>query len=263
MDLSPTEKKEIAEVLTSFGFNAKDQEVYLGLLTLGQTTLTPLSKALHTPISTVQSSIVRLIHHGVVEESKQKSRSVYQASDPDVFRIILKEQAKGVASIIPLLEKLKSAPFITPRFKLYQRERVTEIFNASLECKNKLINEIISAEEFQKVIGEKYHYSRRRIKAGVHLKSLRVRTREIKKYSATIHRRELREAKFLPAEFTFETSIIFWDNTVAFFTTSQEGVQWTIESKGLGEMFQQLFEVLWSISGKMETLVEEKSSGVK
>ncbi len=258
MNLSTAEKKEITEVLLSFGLNAKDQEVYVTLLTHGQTTLTPLAKVLGIPVSTVQSSINRLIDRGVVEVSKQKSRSVYEASDLDVFRVILKEQAQGVAGIIPLLEKLKTAPLTIPRLKVYQRERVSEIFNASLECKQKLVYEIVSARDFQDVIGEKYHYSRRRIKAGVQLRSLRVREHEIKKYNAATHRRELREAKFLPPEFTFRTNISFWDDTVAFFTTKSEGIHWTIQSKTLREMMQQIFDLLWSVSGHMETLVPEK-----
>lgn len=258
MNLSPLEQKEITEVLTSFGFNPKDQEVYLALLSQDQTTLTPLAKVLGIPVSTVQSSINRLIDRGVVEVSKQKSRSLYEASDPDVFRVILKEQASGVAGILPLLDKLKTETHTTPKLRVYQRERVAEIFNASLECKSDVVYEIVSADDFQRIIGEKYHYSRRRMKAGVQLKSLRVREHEIKKYSTAIHRRELREAKFLPPEMTFRTNILFWDDTVAFFTTKSEGIHWTIQSKTLRQMMQQIFELLWSVSGRMETLVPEK-----
>ncbi len=263
MNLSPLEQKEITEVLTSFGFNPKDQDVYMALLAQGQTTLTPLAKVLGIPVSTVQSSINRLVDRGVVEVSKQKSRSLYEASDPDVFRVILKEQASGVAGILPLLEKLKTETHTTPKLRVYQRDRVAEIFNASLECRSGVVYEIVSADDFQHIIGEKYHYSRRRVKAGVQLKSLRVRSHEIKKYSLATHKRELREARFLPSELTFRTSISFWDNTVAFFTTKGEGIHWTIESKTLREMVEQIFELLWSVSGRMETLVEPSTNKVQ
>ncbi|NQV90791.1 TrmB family transcriptional regulator [Candidatus Uhrbacteria bacterium] len=256
MNVTLLEQKEITEVLTSFGFNPKDQEVYLALLTHGQTTLTPLSKVLGIPVSTVQSSINRLIDRGVVEVSKQKSRSLYEASDPDVFRMILKEQANGIAGILPLLDKLKTESHTTPKLRVYHRERVSEIFSASLACKSGVVYEIVSANDFQQVIGEKYHYSRRRIKAGVQLKSLRVRSHEIKQYNRSIHKRELREARFLPPNMTFHTSISFWDDTVAFFSTKSEGIHWTIQSKTFREMFQQLFDLLWTVSGTMETLVE-------
>ena len=163
----------------------------------------------------------------------------------------------------PLLEKLKTETHTTPKLRVYQRDRVAEIFNASLECRSGVVYEIVSADDFQHIIGEKYHYSRRRVKAGVQLKSLRVRSHEIKKYSLATHKRELREARFLPSELTFRTSISFWDNTVAFFTTKGEGIHWTIESKTLREMVEQIFELLWSVSGRMETLVEPSTNKVQ
>jgi hypothetical protein len=72
MTVTLLEQKEITEVLTSFGFNGKDQEVYLALLGQGQTTLTPLAKVLGLPVSTVQSSVQRLIDH--TKERKEFSR---------------------------------------------------------------------------------------------------------------------------------------------------------------------------------------------
>ncbi|NQV89116.1 MAG: hypothetical protein HQ488_02235 [Parcubacteria group bacterium] len=258
MSLSAANKKEITEVLSGFGFNPKDQQVYLGLLALGQTTLTPLAKSLGLPVSTVQSTVSRLVKRGVVNLSKQKSRSVLTPSDPNVFKQILTEQARGIAGILPLLEKVKQDPLTTPRLTVFTRERVTEIFNASLASKSGLVYEIVSAKDFQDVIGEKYHYTRRRIKEDVKLKSLRVREHEIKKYSVKSHARELREARFLPRELTFRTNISFWDDTVAFFTTAPEGVHWMVESRPLREMMEQIFNLLWTVSGKMETLVEDE-----
>ncbi len=255
--LSQNEKKEIKEVLTAFGFNPKDQDVYLGLLSFGQSTLTPLSRKLELPVSTVQSTMQRLVKKGVVDVSKRKSRQVFEAAGPGVFKDILKEHAKGIGAIIPLLAKLRTDPLTAPKLKVFRNERVSEIFNESLECESKLVYEIVSAKAFQAVIGEKYHYTRRRIKSGVHLKSLRVREHEIKKYNAKTHERELREAKFLPAEFTFESNISFWDDTVAFFSTKPEGLHWMVTSRSIREMFEQIFNLLWSVSGKMETLAEE------
>ena len=76
--------------------------------------------------------------------------------------------------------------------------------------------------------------------------------------------RELREARFLPPELTFRTSISFWDDTVAFFTTTGEGIHWAVESRTLRETYQQLFELLWSISATMDsTLVESKRNKVQ
>ena len=135
---------------------------------------------------------------------------------------------------------------------------MTDIFHEALACKSKHVFEIVSAKDFQEIIGERFHFSRQRIKAGVHLKSLRVQATEIKKYSKKTHERELREAKFLSPELTFRCSLMFWDETVAFFTTKDEGLAWTVQSKTLVETYKQIFDLLWSIGRKMETEIDKK-----
>lgn len=247
------QKQEITEVLSGFGFNPKDEQVYLVLLEMGQTTLTPLARRLSLPVTTIQSTMHRLVKKGVVDVTKNKSRSVFTAHHPDVFKTLLTEQAKSVAGILPLLASLKTETLEQARIKIFERERVTDILNESLNAKSKTVYEIVSAKEFQNVIGEKFHYSRRRIQKNIKLKSLRVRSEEIKTYNAATHAKELREAKFLPVDMTFQTSILFWDDTVAIFSTKAEGSHVMITSKSVREMIQQIFELLWSVSGKMET----------
>ena len=74
--LTKLEQKEISEVLTGFGLGEKDQNVYLGLLEMGQTSITPLSRMLNLPVTTVQSVMNRLVKVGIVEVSKKKSKNI-------------------------------------------------------------------------------------------------------------------------------------------------------------------------------------------
>lgn len=256
MKLTQQQRTEITEVLSGFGFNQKDEAVYLALLEMGSATLTPLSRKLSIPVTTIQSTLARLEKRGVVGTTKRKSRSVYEALDPNVFKDLLKEQAVAVAGIVPLLKELKISTSELSTIRVFERDRVAEILNESLKCTDKLVLEIISAKPFQEVIGEKYHYSRRRVKAGIRLNSLRVRSTEIKQYNAARHQHELREARFLPPEMTFEASVLIWDHTVALLSTKSEGAHVMITSPAIALMYRQLFGVLWSVSGKMETLHE-------
>jgi len=255
--LTKLQQKEITEVLGGFGLREKEQKVYLALLQSGQTTITPLARLLNFPVTTVQSILSRISEIGLCKVTTRKTRHVYEAYDPSVLRKILERQTQDMASIIPFLTKLKSEPSVSPKIRVYYRERVADIFHEALKCKSKLVYEIVSARDFQEIIGEKFHFTRRRVNDGIKLKSLRIEEQEIKKYSKQTHLRELREAKFLPRELTFRSSIMFWDNTVAFFTTKEEGLAWTVESKTMRQTFEQLFEMIWSISRRMETLVEE------
>lgn len=251
--LKIAQKKEIAEVLAGFGLDPKEQLVYLALLASGSATLTPLAQRTGLPLTTVQSILPRIVKLGLADVAKRKTRSVYEAADPVALRRILERKMEEVSAIVPMLKQITAESEVAPKIVVYHRERMTDIFNAALDAKDKTVYEIVAAKDLQDILGEKYHFTKRRMKAGIRLKSLRVERREIKKYSAAIHQRELREAKFLPAELTFHASIMFWDDTVAFFSTKDEGLAWTVRSKAVRETFQQLFGLLWSVSRKMET----------
>ena len=77
---------------------------------------------------------------------------------------------------------------------------------------------------------------------------------EIKKYNQAKHTKELREAKFLPRELTFSCSVLCWDQHVAFFTAADEGVAWVVQSPSMSQMMRQIFDLLWSVSRRMETV---------
>ncbi len=254
--LTSLQRKEVHEVLERYGLAPKEREAYLALLTFGKATVTPFSRHLRVPVTTAQSLLNRLTERGLVGTTKRRSRTVYEAHEPVVLRRLLERQVEEVATIIPFLKQLQSESGTAARIRVYERNRINDILIESLACKEKLVHEIVSAGPFQEMIGERLHYTRRRVKAGVRLRSLRVEATEIKKYSQATHVRELREAKFLPRELTFRWSIFFWDDTVTFFSPPDEGIAWTVESRALRVTMQQLFDLLWSVSRRMETATE-------
>lgn len=251
--LSTQQKKEIEEILLEFGLDKKEKEVYLTLLREGQSTLSPLSHRLKMPLTTVSSILSRLFEHGIIEITKHKSRQVYEALDPSVFKKILEEKTKHMAHIVPLLQMMKNETSSKTKIRIFYRDRMRDLFFEALKSKQKVLHEIVSAKDIQDILGERFHFSRRRVEKNIHLKSLRVESQEIKKYSKEKHRRELREAKFLPREMNFTGSIFLWDDTVAILSTHTEGLGILIESKSIHDMIQQMFNLLWSIGRKMET----------
>jgi sugar-specific transcriptional regulator TrmB len=255
--ISAPEQKELSDVLGAFGLDEKEQKVYFALLSAGTSTMTPLAGKTGLPPTTVQSVLNRLSEKGLLDVSQKKSRHEYSAHDPKVLKNILERQIRDMDNIIPILKRLGGNEEMPSRIRIFYRERVADIFHEALNAREKFVHEIVSARDFQKVIGEKFHFTKRRIEKGVRLKSLRVQKHEIKKYNRHIHERELREAKCLPPELDFRASVMFWDSTVAFFTTRGEGLAWTVESRAIAAMMRQIFDLLWSVSRRMETLQGE------
>jgi sugar-specific transcriptional regulator TrmB len=244
---------EIQEVLSSLGLSELEQKAYLALLQTGSCTATPIAGAIHAPLTTTQSVLKRLATLGYIQTSKRRSRSLYEAKDPMAIKQLLERQAQEVSNILPLLRQMQGASSKPARIRIYERERMTDIFLQALESKEKIVHEIVSAGDVQDILGERFHFTRRRVAKGVRLESLRIESKEVKKYSKASHEKEMREAKFLPRELTFRSSILFWDKTVAFFTTKDEGLAWTVESHETVLMMRQIFDLLWSISRRMET----------
>jgi len=253
-EFTTLQRQEIKEVFDLFGLKEKEREIYLALLQSGKNTITPLAQLANFPVTTVQSVLIRLTDLGLVDVTMRKSRHVYEAHDPIVLKKILERKTQEVSQIIPLLQKLKLTDEVAPKIKIYYRERMADIFHEALNCQSKLVYEIVAARDLQEILGEKFHFTKRRIENNVQLRSLRVESQEIKKYSKETHTRELREAKFLPSELTFASSIMFWDKKIAFFTTKDEGLAWVVESESFAKTILQIFELLWSVSRKMETL---------
>ncbi len=251
--ITALQSKEINEVLGRFGLNDRERQVYLKLLTFKPTTLTPLARSTSLPVTTVQAVLGRLVDFGVVNVTKRKSRHVYEAAEPSVLKHIMERKVEEAAEIIPFLKSLQGQSEGKAKIRLYYRERMNDIFLEALETKNKKIHEIVAGKEIQDIFGERFHFTKRRVEKKIFLKSLRVESREIKKYSRLTHVRELREAKFLPREFNFQASIFFWDDSVAFFSTKEEGLAWVVESKVIRKMVEQIFNLCWSLGRTMET----------
>lgn len=251
--LTALQRKEIDEVLSDFGLKDKERRTYVALLPLGRVALMPAARAAGLKPTTAHSVLSRLADKGLVTMTARGARHTFEAAEPSALRRVLERRREEITAIIPLLKSLRAEPPAAAKVQIYYRDRMTEPFHLALAAKSKQVLEIVSARDIQQVLGERFHFTRRRMKAGVALRSLRVESREIKKYSVATHARELREAKFLPRELTFRASVMCWDDTVAFFTAKDEGVAVTMTSPSLADAVRQLFGLLWSVSRKMET----------
>lgn len=250
--ITTSQLKEIKEALLHMGLSENEISVYLALLTTRKTPLTALARIVRLPLTTVRSIAQRLGEEGIILIDLNKSRALYEAADPATIKHLLNRKIEDVSRIIPFLKKIKSEDPIQSHMRFFRGNAMRDIFHEAIGCTEKIIYEIVSARDFQNVLGERFHFTQRRLEREVRLKSLRVEMHEIKKYSRTMHVKELREARFLPRECTFRGSMMFWDVNVAYFAPKDENWAIVIESASHRQMVQQIFEILWSISRPMD-----------
>ncbi|OGF25641.1 hypothetical protein A2303_01115 [Candidatus Falkowbacteria bacterium RIFOXYB2_FULL_47_14] len=255
--LSELKRQEISEVLESLGLSGRERAAYLALLEANRPlNLSSLAKLAGWPLTTTKYVAAQLNKGGFAAVTKDRSQKLFSAAEPGELKRIFERKIHDIGGIIPLLNTLKAEEAPSARIKIYDRVRMSDIFHEALKAESKLVYEIVSARDFQEILGEKFHFTRRRLAAGVRLKSLRVEKFEIKKYNKRVHEKELREAKFLPPELFFRSSVMIWDDYTAFFTTKREGLAWVVKSRATTEMMLGFFDLLWSVSRRMETLAE-------
>ncbi len=119
--LTKLEKQEIAEALEQFGLNEKERIVYFSLLISGKSSITHISNHARLPLTTVQSVLFRLERRGLLDVNMRRSRHIYEAKDPQVFKKILEREAEEIAGIIPLLPKMKSEEKVYSQIRIYYR----------------------------------------------------------------------------------------------------------------------------------------------
>src|SRR4051812_15201391 len=132
MKLTTLEQKELVEVLSSFGLKEKEIAVYTSLLSHGATTLTPLARSTGLAVSTVESVLKRLHAEGLVVANKKKTRHVYEALDPITFKKILEKKIEEVATVLPLLQLLRSEKITNAAVRVYYRERFNDIWDKAM-----------------------------------------------------------------------------------------------------------------------------------
>ncbi len=250
----PESRAELTELLERFAVRPIEQQAYLHVLTYGPQTVSPIAKAIEAPVSTTQAVMDRLVRLGIMDFTLRGNRRVFQAADPVKFKRIAERHVQDATRLMDVLAVYRAEkPADLGRVRVYPRERIADVLHRILAAKSKEVWEIVSAHDMQELMGERFHFTKRRVQQGIRLKSLRVESKEIKRYSKLSHQRELREARFLPATTSFRASFALWDNTVVFYPVKREGMIVVIESVSLCEMLRELYEILWSVSRRMET----------
>lgn len=247
-------RTEIRELFDSFGLRPDEQRAYLFLLEHGASSVSPVARGLGKPVSTTQAILARLLLSGVVDVSLRGTRKIFAAAEPERFRHLAERQVQDAVQLARLLAPVhRKADLMNARVRVFPLERMADVFHLVFKCKQKQVSEIVSARDLQELLGARFHFTNRRVKSGIRLRSLRVEATEIKRYNKISNAHELREARFLPVGTLFRSSLAFFDDTVIFYPAKQEGFALVVESRSLREMIEQVFEILWSMGRRMET----------
>ena len=244
----------LEEKLGRLGFDAKEARFYLAALELGPSQVRNIADKAGISRTNAYDVFARLLVKGAVTHVERGAARKKQydviAEDPARLVRMLEEQRAVAEAILPELRSIYSRSAVKPRVRLYEGlEGIRTVLYDTLTCRSKRLLGILSMSDLLDVPGraETEDYIRQRIQAGVSLRVLRSRQKEVDRIWPS-SAAELRELRYTPPGLVFTMTTWIYDEKVAIISSRRENFGMTIESEELARMQENLFSVLWNVS---------------
>lgn len=242
----------IEDVLRRLGIEGKQARFYLAALELGQAPVRRIAREAGISRTNAYDVLARLLDRGLVTQVERGPgrRSYVVAEEPGRLRRLLEEQRQALDALLPELQSLYHRSAVRPRVRLYEgREGIRTVLEDTLACRSKELLGILSMGDLFNVPGraEMEDLVRRRIAAGVSLKVLRSREKDVGDIWPT-RAVDLRELRYVPPGTVFTMTLYIYDHKVSIVSSRRENFGMMIESPELAETQRNLFMVLWAAS---------------
>ncbi|MFZ2193859.1 MAG: helix-turn-helix domain-containing protein [Candidatus Moraniibacteriota bacterium] len=246
----------IEQVLKNYGLSNEETRLYLAGLKLGEAPLARIAKIAGIKRSSAYLIAKNLEEKGLMGNFKLPNGLRFVASSPTLLSDQLKKRLSEVNEIIPELNAIQKNSYYKPRVTMYEgKEGYISIANESLKM-NETIRAIGSLKKIYEIVGQEYdqkYYIPERIKNNSKIKALYFE-KEVAEFfpkdffSSEKNASDLREIKFLPADFYHPSFVLIYQNTVAIFTSKKELIAVKIESEEIAKSEKSKFDLIWSLT---------------
>lgn len=244
--------ERLQQLLESSGLTAKESEVYLVLLKLGESPIADILGVTKAHPQIIYRAIDGLIEKQLVTVQHRRHRKYVRAEDPRVLEKRERERLKEVQQAIPdLLALQQTSPDAVIRV-LKGNEAIRTVRSQGIDrlrtgdthyimgASGTRFYEIMSVEQYAEI-------ERKRIKKGIHKKLLSFESQRDLIGDKEIWTK-LAEFRYLPEQFSVPSSTNIFGNMVAILIWSAEPIAITIESAEVAESYRSYFASLWKIA---------------
>lgn len=237
-------------VLKNIGLSKSEAKIYLSLLELGEANLKEIADKAGIPRTSLYTPVRNLTEKGIVEFYKKKGRRYYLASPPEkVLRLyetslhVFEDNMGGFRKVMGGVDK-------KPQVRFFEgKEGIKLILNEILEEKRPFLA-ITCIEDMEKIAHDYFEdFIERRIKQNLKVKLLTNRSRDSQIFKDT-DAKELRETRFVPREYRFDTANYIFGDKVAILSLKREPVfALFIEDEAIAGTHRMYFDLIWDMIG--------------
>lgn len=240
-------KQNIKEILAGYGMNDKEVKIYLALLGSGSATAKQLASLTKIKRTSIYPLADRLVAKGILGIYKAKYGTHYTATSPLSLVSRLERIKDNLKKALPELEAMQMKDTHEANVKFYRgKEGYITILDETLSGYSQTIYYIGSSDDLTAVISEQYanKYIAERVKRNTKFKQLVFRDKFTQNALAT-DAKELRQTRFLPADYKFTGNMVIYNDKVAYFSSIKELSCVLIQSPEIADMERGKFKLIW------------------
>ncbi|MEI6144547.1 MAG: helix-turn-helix domain-containing protein [Candidatus Berkelbacteria bacterium] len=239
------------ETLVKFGLEEKEAKVYLAILELGSSTITPIATRAGIKRTSIYYFIDHLVELGLISKFEKNSRMNYKAESPERLIELENERLAKLKDSLPAFIDLFNLTPHKPRVSYFEGpDQVRNVIREELKCKKEALyiwpGSATASIGGVRAISE---IDKARIEKGIFIKTIRYKDADIN-YETSSHGLEyLRELRWGPDNMKVDVGIGIYDTgKISVFSTQKENFGMLIESKELYEAMKIFHRLLWEKS---------------
>lgn len=238
-------------ILQKFGLDDKEAKVYLAILELGQSTITPIAERSGVKRTSIYYFIDHLVELGLVSKLDQEGKTTYTAESPERLLDYEKSRLELVREAIPFLMSSYNQLPGKPRISYFEgSEQVKNMLREEMKCEKEVLYIWPEEDVFEKVKDGRLliEIDNARVSKGIYVKTIRFRgSGAFVSNSASSPEFETRIAG---QEYSaIKTGIALYDSSkVGIFSSKGESYGILIESQELYESMKVFHTLLWNQS---------------
>lgn len=245
------DSKEISRSLVEYGFSENEAAIYLFLLKNLEASVFEIAKETNIPRTTVYKTLESIKKQGFVSQLRKNNVAYFTPESPNRLMHLLKRKKEIVGELLPQIQAISSRAIDAPIAKLYTgldgiKTGLEDILETLKDTGGRQIF-ATSQPDLLKYL-PRYFPSWLKIREDMGVFTKLILPQGAKDYLET---NDLREVRYLPEDFPFDSSVTIYGNKIAFFYVQKEDSYCVIlESRSITEMFKQFFLFSWEMLGK-------------
>lgn len=241
--------EDIKQALKYLNLGDAEVALYLASLKLGEAGMSELAREAQLKRTSSYVIFQALEKKGLMGSFKMRGRHKFVATAPQFLLKKSEKQIEDLKKLLPQLESLAHKKDQRPQITYYEgKEGYLLASEDSLKIPNSTIRHIGSISEIHNVIGEDWdlnYYIPTRLKKHIKFKALYFQSQMPKSFLSANHTELLREVKYLPENYIFNTSKLIYENKIAYFSSQKELITVIIESGAIAASEIKLFDTIW------------------